>query len=294
MTAEGLAHPTPFEIETAVAFLFFAEEKCDPVILEVGMGGITDATNLITHDRTCRACADQHGSSVLPWQHDRRDRGEKSRDHQTRLQRGNDRTGTGGTEGHKRTISHEAGTDLCAADISEAEVLEADLTGQRFLLQRRGIHAFTCQVPTRQRMQSLHWKPYASWMREAIIPRLEAAQGRTSGNPLERKTDHHPQRIRCLSWTEHTIRLRQICSRILYRKYFKDRRLFFIMGVFRDKDYPYIIQKALSIMQSRSLRSRHRIIRGHFPAEELAEAIRPCNPHVQRGETYCKSSRGTV
>ena len=26
MTAEGLAHPTPFEIETAVAFLFFAEE----------------------------------------------------------------------------------------------------------------------------------------------------------------------------------------------------------------------------------------------------------------------------
>ena len=27
MTTEGLAHPTPFEIETAVAFLFFAEEK---------------------------------------------------------------------------------------------------------------------------------------------------------------------------------------------------------------------------------------------------------------------------
>lgn len=27
------------------------------------------------------------------------------------------------------------------------------------------------------------------------------------------------------------------------RKYFKDRRLFFIMGVFKDKDYPYIIRK---------------------------------------------------
>ena len=39
MTSEGLAHPTPFEIETAVAFLFFAEENCDLVILEVGMGG---------------------------------------------------------------------------------------------------------------------------------------------------------------------------------------------------------------------------------------------------------------
>ena len=47
MTEEGLAHPTPFEIETAVAFLFFAEEKCDLVILEVGMGGDLDATNII-------------------------------------------------------------------------------------------------------------------------------------------------------------------------------------------------------------------------------------------------------
>ena len=47
MTTEGLAHPTPFEIETAVAFLFFAEEKCDLVILEVGMGGNLDATNII-------------------------------------------------------------------------------------------------------------------------------------------------------------------------------------------------------------------------------------------------------
>ena len=27
------------------------------------------------------------------------------------------------------------------------------------------------------------------------------------------------------------------------RKYFKGRKLFFIMGVFRDKDYPYIIRK---------------------------------------------------
>ena len=47
MTKAGLPHPTPFEIETAVAFLFFAEEKCDLVLLEVGMGGNLDATNMI-------------------------------------------------------------------------------------------------------------------------------------------------------------------------------------------------------------------------------------------------------
>ena len=47
MTEKGMAHPTVFEVETAMAFLYFYEEKCDYVLLEVGMGGETDATNLI-------------------------------------------------------------------------------------------------------------------------------------------------------------------------------------------------------------------------------------------------------
>lgn len=47
MTAEGYAHPTPFEVETAMAFLYFVEKQCDIVVLEVGMGGTEDATNII-------------------------------------------------------------------------------------------------------------------------------------------------------------------------------------------------------------------------------------------------------
>ncbi len=40
-------HPTRFEVETAAAFLWFNEENCDIAIIEVGMGGATDATNVI-------------------------------------------------------------------------------------------------------------------------------------------------------------------------------------------------------------------------------------------------------
>lgn len=47
ITADGLPHPTRFEVETAAAFLWFYEEKCDIALVEVGMGGETDATNLI-------------------------------------------------------------------------------------------------------------------------------------------------------------------------------------------------------------------------------------------------------
>lgn len=49
MTEKGLSHPTVFEIETAAAFLWFFRKKCDIVLLETGMGGETDATNLIEH-----------------------------------------------------------------------------------------------------------------------------------------------------------------------------------------------------------------------------------------------------
>jgi len=39
--------PTEFELITATAMLYFAEQKCDIVVLEVGMGGELDATNVI-------------------------------------------------------------------------------------------------------------------------------------------------------------------------------------------------------------------------------------------------------
>lgn len=47
--AESMAErPTEFEIITAAAFLWFARQKCDIVVLETGLGGRLDATNLIT------------------------------------------------------------------------------------------------------------------------------------------------------------------------------------------------------------------------------------------------------
>ena len=46
MYSEGLPHPTSFEIETAEALMFFKEQNCDIALIECGMGGETDATNV--------------------------------------------------------------------------------------------------------------------------------------------------------------------------------------------------------------------------------------------------------
>lgn len=47
MLGEGLAHPTEFELVTATAFVYYTSKQVDYVVLEVGLGGRYDATNVI-------------------------------------------------------------------------------------------------------------------------------------------------------------------------------------------------------------------------------------------------------
>jgi dihydrofolate synthase / folylpolyglutamate synthase len=42
------AHPTMFEVVAVLALKYFAEQRCDLVILETGLGGRLDATNIVT------------------------------------------------------------------------------------------------------------------------------------------------------------------------------------------------------------------------------------------------------
>lgn len=47
MVAGGFEHPTEFEVSTAMAFVYFLEEDVDYLVLEVGMGGAIDSTNVV-------------------------------------------------------------------------------------------------------------------------------------------------------------------------------------------------------------------------------------------------------
>lgn len=277
MTAEGLAHPTPFEIETAVAFLFFAEEKCDPVILEVGMGGITDATNLITTTEL---------AVLVPI----------SMDHQSFLgntiseiaekKAGIIKPGssvvtigqeTEALEVIKKTGA-EAGTDVCVADVSEAEVLEADFTGQRFCykgeeyaLSLAGSYQTENAVLALEALRILDERGYHTTLEQR-------KEGLWATRWNGRLTIIHKDSLFIVDGAHNPAAADMLEDSV--RKYFKDRRLFFIMGVFKDKDYPYIIRKLcpyaeqiLAIETPDNPRA--------LPAEELAEAIRPYNANVR-------------
>lgn len=47
MVREGLGHPTFFELITACCFLYFADRQVDIAVIETGLGGRTDATNVV-------------------------------------------------------------------------------------------------------------------------------------------------------------------------------------------------------------------------------------------------------
>ncbi|ORU01381.1 Dihydrofolate synthase / Folylpolyglutamate synthase [Anaerovibrio sp. JC8] len=48
MVGEGDEHPTQFEVLTAAAFYLFSKEQVEYAVIEVGLGGLLDSTNVIT------------------------------------------------------------------------------------------------------------------------------------------------------------------------------------------------------------------------------------------------------
>ena len=50
MVKDGFAHPTFFELVTACSFLIFLNKKVDIAVIEVGVGGLYDTTNVIKPD----------------------------------------------------------------------------------------------------------------------------------------------------------------------------------------------------------------------------------------------------
>ena len=53
MVVEGLDSPTEFEVVTAIAFLYFKEKGADITVLEVGLGGSGDSTNVVKSPLAC-------------------------------------------------------------------------------------------------------------------------------------------------------------------------------------------------------------------------------------------------
>lgn len=65
MDKEGSGRPTEFEVLTAVAFQYFRDSNVDIAVLEVGMGGLYDSTNVIKPEVSIITSIDYDHTSFL-------------------------------------------------------------------------------------------------------------------------------------------------------------------------------------------------------------------------------------
>ena len=183
-------------------------------------------------------------------------------------------------------VSAEMGADLCEADISEAEVLEADFAGQRFCYQGEeyalslsGSYQTENAVLALEALRILDERGYHT---SAAQQKEGLKETRWNG----RLTIIHRDPLFIVDGAHNPAAADMLEDSV--KKYFKDRRLFFIMGVFRDKDYPYIIRKLCPYAEQIVAIETPDNPRA-LPAEELEEAIRPYNAHVRAEKNIKKA-----
>ncbi|MCD7868767.1 MAG: bifunctional folylpolyglutamate synthase/dihydrofolate synthase [Clostridiales bacterium] len=277
MEKEGLSRPTPFEIETAAAFLYFQEQNCDLVLLETGMGGDVDATNIVktTVLAVLASISMDHmaylGNSL----------GEIAEKKAGILKAGSAMV-TVRQESEARDVimrvCRERGIPFCETDPGEATVLSDGLDGQVFSYQGE---EYTLPLPgIHQRENALLALKALEILEKAGFPTsvskrqkgLEKVRWEGRFTVLDRNPlfvldgAHNPAAARVL--------------RLSVEQYFPGKKLYYIMGMFRDKDYRTVLQitapcaeKILTIAAPENPRA--------LSPQELACAAREFHPDVQ-------------
>lgn len=277
MAEKGLDAPSNFELETALGLLWYRREGCDWVVLECGMGGRTDATNVIPAPRLAVfASISMDHTEYLG----------KTLGEIARVKAGIIKPGCTAVTAEQPSEVMEVLRDeaaVCQVPLrvgttSGAELLSSRLDGVTIRYKGHILQsplAGVCQVENMvAAWEALHE------LQEQGVPLTDDMigkgmlradwQGRFSAvckNPLFIVDGAH--NARAAKILRESIDL-----------YFPGRRKIFIMGVFADKDYREVIRltaSAASQIFAIATPDNERAL----PAEELAEAIRPFNSRVE-------------
>lgn len=277
MTKEGLAHPTPFEIETAVAFLFFADEACDIVLLEVGMGGDLDATNIIKNTAL---------SVLVSISKDHEDFLGKTVAEIAQKKAGIIKKGAHAVtttqlpevEQVIRDTCERMAVPLTVADYKNAQVLEESVSGQKFVYQGEeyeislaGIHQIENAVLALNALKELDKYGYPTTLEQKKEGLKKAHWG-------GRFSVIAKEPLFIVDGAHNPAAAEKLADSI--ERYFKGKNIYYIMGVFKDKEYDVVIQKTYAYAKKIFTVQTPENPRA-LPAEELAEAIGKYHKNVQ-------------
>lgn len=281
LIAQGGNHPTEFEIVTAIAFQYFYEKKCDVVVLEVGLGGRFDSTNVIDKPMvsvitTISYDHMDHLGNTLP---------EIAFEKAGIIKPGSDVViypQTAEVEKVFEDVCTERGAELHRADFSELKPESFNVDGQIFRYKNYkdlrisllGEHQTANAAVAIETIEILNNKGFSiseSDIREGLTNtrwpgRLEVL----NKDPVFLIDGaHNPQGAMVL--------------RDALNKYFPEKEKIFIVGILKDKDYKAVIETIAPIascfitVTPRSERA--------LPAAELGKFIETCCKNVSVSDT---------
>lgn len=277
MTEEGLPHPTPFEIETAVAFLFFEMKKCELVLLEVGMGGSLDATNIIKTPvlSVLASISIDHigflGNTL----------GEIAK-----TKAGIIKKGCPMITIHQKAEAENVIKDVCGicgvpfreADGNQALVIEESPEGQSFRYEGEEYRISLGGVY--QKENAVLAIETLKMLSEIGFPTIEEQRKeglfRTRWNGRFTVLSREPLFI--VDGAHNPAAAEKMASSI--RHYFDGKKIYFIIGMFRDKDYREVLSKTCPYAEKIFTIEAPDNPRA-LPAEELALAAREFHRDVQ-------------
>ena len=279
MEAKGLSGPTVFEIETAIAFLYFRNMHCGIVVLETGLGGKEDATNIIEHTLV---------SVFTPISRDHMsflgDTPEEIAEQKAGIIKPGCVVVSAPQEpGVRRVLERHAaeqGCEIRFVKTEEAIVTQEDYRGQTF--SYGGMKDLNIRMAGAYQIIN----GVTAW--EAVRAAGDAAGMQIREEAIRRGFENArwPGRFTCLR--ERPVFLVDgahnadgaLWLKKSVERYFPGRRLFFIMGVFRDKEYERIAQIMAPLAE--------RIYTVSLPDETRTLSARELK---KTAELYCK---GTV
>ena len=132
----GCPDYSQFEILTALAFVYFYEQKCEWVVLETGIGGLLDCSNIIVPEISVITTVDLDHCTILG------DTREKIARHKAGIIKPGRPVVPAPFqyEEVKRVIrekASETGSELIVPDESGLKIISADLSGTRFLYKEK-------------------------------------------------------------------------------------------------------------------------------------------------------------
>ncbi len=239
LVSEGYPHPTPFEVETALGFLYFSEKECDVVVMEVGMGGTLDATNVITKPLACvwASISMDHmgilGNTLEKIASEKAGIAKKGAVLVSCKQQPE-------AENVLKEKAEQLGQELVIADVSQATGVKYGLATQQFsykTFSKLKIHlAGVCQIANAVLAVEVMLQLRENGLEisdKAIYKGLEDTTWQARLEVLGK----HPMFV--IDGAHNEDAAKQLANAI--ELYFKDKRIIFIMGVLKDKEYEKVL-----------------------------------------------------